>query len=103
MICVYLLVFSNLKNLNNDELAEAYRNGDYFVSWEKEGGFSNTSAEALASGLPVVTNGNNCEPFIDKVIVVKSLREFFTSPSFLSPMADNTWEKTVDNLLKIIL
>ena len=92
-----------LKNLNNDELAEAYRNGDYFVSWEKEGGFSNTSAEALASGLPVVTNGNNCEPFIDKVIVAKSLREFFTSPSFLSPMADNTWEKTVDNLLKIIL
>lgn len=90
-----------LKDLDNDELAEAYRNGDYFVSWEMEGGFSNTSAEALASGITVVTNGNNCEPFIDKVIVVKDekkLREFFEDP-----MKDNTWEKSVDNLLKIIL
>ena len=90
-----------LKNLKNDELAEAYRSGDYFVSWEMEGGFSNTSAEAIASGLPVVTNGNNCEPFIDKVIVVKDekkLREFFEDP-----MKNNTWKETVDNLLKIIL
>lgn len=87
-----------LKDLNNDELAEAYHTGDYFVSWEMEGGFSNTAAEALASGLPVVTNGNNCEPFLDKVIVVNNLRDFFTNP-----MKDNTWEKTVDNLLKIIL
>jgi len=68
------------------------------VAWEMEGGFSNTAAEALACGLPVVTNGNNCEPFLDKVIVVKSLREFFTNP-----MKNNTWDKTVDNLLKIIL
>lgn len=90
-----------LKNLNNKELAEAYRNGDYFVSWEMEGGFSNTSAEALACGLTVVSNGNNCEPFIDKVVVVKDekkLREFFENP-----MKNNTWKKTVDNLLKIIL
>lgn len=90
-----------LKNLNNNELAKAYRSGDYFVSWEMEGGFSNTSAEALASGLTVVTNGNNCEPFLDKVIVVKdemALRGFFEDP-----MKENTWEKTVDNLLNIIL
>lgn len=90
-----------LANLDNKKLAEAYRNGDYFVSWEMEGGFSNTSAEALASGLPVVTNGNNCEPFIDKVVVVEdeeALRSFFKDP-----MKENTWEKTVDNLLKIIL
>lgn len=87
-----------LKDLNNDQLAEAYHTGDCFVAWEMEGGFSNTAAEAIASGLPVVTNGNNCEPFLDKVIVVKNLREFFTDP-----MKENTWEKTVDELLKIIL
>lgn len=87
-----------LKDLNNKQLARAYQSGDYFVAWEMEGGFSNTAAEALASGLPVVTNGNNCEPFLDRVIVVKNLRDFFTDP-----MRENTWEKTVDNLLKIIL
>ena len=66
-----------------------------------EGGFAGTVAEALACGLPVVTNGNCCAPFIDKVIVVKdeeALRSFFEDP-----MKDFTWEKTVDNLLKIIL
>ncbi len=87
-----------LADLDNNTLASMYRIGDYFVAWEMEGGFSNTAAEALASGLPVVTNGNNCEPFLDRVIVVKSLRDFFTDP-----MKDNTWDKTVDTLLKIIL
>lgn len=87
-----------LKDLDNNQLAEAYRTGDYFVAWEMEGGFSNTAAEALASGIPVVTNGNNCEPFINKVIVVDNLRKFFTDP-----MSNNTWDITVDNLLKIIL
>ena len=89
-----------LKDLNNDELAEAYRSGDYFVAWEMEGGFSNTAAEALASGLPVVTNGNNCEPFIDKCIIVNTpekLRQFF-----VDPMKYNTWEYTVDELLKVL-
>lgn len=89
-----------LKDLDNDQLAEAYRSGDYFVAWEMEGGFSNTAAEALASGLPVVTNGNNCEPFLDRCIVVKdrfALRRFFQDP-----MGDQTWEKTVDELLKVI-
>lgn len=86
-----------LQNLDNNQLVDAYHRGDYFVSWEVEGGFSNTSAEALACGLPVVTNGHNCEPFLDKVIIVKNLREFFTEP-----MKKNSWEKTVDDLLKII-
>lgn len=89
-----------LKGLNNDELARAYRKGDYFVAWESHGGFSNTAAEAIASGLTVVTNGNNCEPFIEKCIVIKTqekLREFFEDP-----MKNNTWEKTVDQLLKVI-
>lgn len=88
-----------LKGLSNDELVRAYHSGDYFVSWEvKDWGYSNTSAEALACGLPVVTNGNNCEPFLDKVIVVKNLREFFTNP-----VGHVSWEIVVDSLLKIIL
>ena len=86
-----------LKNLNDDELVQAYHDADYFVSWEMQGGWSNTSAEALACGIPVVTNGNNCESFIDRVIVVKSLRDFFKQP-----MEDNSWEYRVDTLLEII-
>jgi hypothetical protein len=89
-----------LKDLDNDQLAKRYRTADYLVSWEMEGGFSNTAAEALASGITVVTNGNNVDPFIDKCVVLKNeieLRRFFEDP-----MGDHTWEKTVDNLLNII-
>lgn len=89
-----------LKNLNNDQLAEMYRSADYLVSWEMEGGFSNTAAEALACGVTVVTNGNNVDSFIDKCIVLKdedALRNFFQSP-----MGENTWEKTADELLTVI-
>lgn len=89
-----------LNGLTNDQLAAAYQTGDYFVAWEKEGGFSNTAAEALASGLPVVTNGNNCEPFLEKCILVKDekeLRRFFSDP-----MGGHTWKKTVDRLLEIL-
>lgn len=90
-----------LKGLGNDELVQAYHSGDFFVAWQMEGGFAGMVAEALACGLPVVTNGNCCAPFIEKVIVVNTeqeLRDFFENP-----MKDFTWEKTVDNLLKIIL
>ena len=86
-----------LKGLNNEELANAYKTGDYFVAWEaREGGTCNTGAEALASGLTVVTNGVNCEYFLDRVIVVENLRKFFADP-----MGEFSWERAVDKLLKI--
>lgn len=89
-----------LKDLNNDQLAEMYRSADYLVAWEMEGGFSNTAAEALASGITVVTNGNNVDPFKEKCIVVNNLNELRVF--FENPMIGHTWEKTADDLLQII-
>lgn len=85
-----------LKGLNDKQIADAYKEGDYFVSWENREGWSNTSAEALASGLTVVTNGVGCEPFQNKVIIVKDLRKFFTSP-----MEEFDWTYITSQLLEI--
>ena len=85
-----------LKGLNNEEIAKAYQKGDYFVSWESREGWSDTAAEAIASGLTVVTNGVNCEPFRDRVIIVENLRDFFTDP-----MKEFSWERIADKLLEI--
>jgi len=83
-------------NLSNKGLAEAYRKGDYFVSWESREGWSGTGGQAVASGITVVTNGFNCEPFRDRVIVVENLREFF-----VDPMKEFSWERVADKLLQL--
>ncbi len=86
-----------LKNLNNEQMRRAYQNGDYFVAWETRGGGTcNTAAEAIASGLTVVTNGVNTEPYANRVIKVKDLRRFFTNP-----MEEFSWEHIADKLLVI--
>lgn len=73
------------RNLNDKELMKAYHSVDFVVVWENREGWCNTAIEALRCGKPVVTNGVNCEPFIDKCIVVKDLKKFFEpiSDSFL--------------------
>ncbi len=95
-----------LRDLNDEELVGAYQSSDFFVSWETRPGWSNTAAEALASGLTVITSGINCEPFIDKVIVVDNLTTFFSNPENLNlkkreQMKEFSWEETVDRLLEI--
>lgn len=86
-----------LRNLDNGQIRMAYQTGDYFVAWETRGGGTcNTAAEAIASGLTVVTNGVNTEPYADRVIKVKNLREFFTDP-----MKEFSWEIIADKLLEI--
>ena len=85
-----------MKNLNNKQMRKVYQTGDYFVAWESRGGWCNTAAEAIASGLPVITNGVNCEPFLGRVIVVKDLSAFFSNP-----MEPWSWKRVVDQLLKI--
>jgi len=64
------------------------------------------AAEALASGLTVVTNGANCEPFIKRTIVVRDLRGFFSNPKNRQirksySMKDFSWEAVSDKLLEI--
>ncbi len=86
-----------LSGLNNEGMRSAYQYGDYFVAWETRGGGTcNTAAEAIASGLTVVTNGVNTEPYANRVIKVDNLREFFTDP-----MKEFSWERITDKLLKI--
>ena len=86
-----------LGNLDNGQMRAAYQSGDYFVAWETRGGGTcNTAAEAIASGLTVVTNGVNTEPYANRVIKVDNLREFFTDP-----MKEFSWERIADKLLEI--
>ncbi|MBA7612191.1 hypothetical protein ES703_19427 [subsurface metagenome] len=97
-----------LRGLSDQALAEAYHTGDFFVSWEHRAGWGNMAAEALASGLTVVTNGVNCEPFADRVIRTNDLRKFFSNPHNRkirksSSMADFSWEVVVDKLLKVFV
>ncbi len=96
----------SFKGLNDSKLVKLYQSADFFVSWENRPGWSNTAAEALACGLTVVTSGKNCEPFIDKVIVVQDLRQFFLDPEnrktrVRESMDMFSWEKTVNKLLEI--
>ena len=85
-----------LKDLDNERLREAYREGDYYISAESREGWGNMAAEALACGLTVVTNGVNCEPFRDRVIVVDNLRQFFSDP-----MKEFSWDRVADKLLQV--
>ena len=66
-----------IENLKGGDLVHKYQSLDYFVSWESHGGWCNTASEALACGAHVVTNGMNCEPFLDHVTVVSDLRGHF--------------------------
>lgn len=85
-----------LKGLNDKQMRDIYKQADYFVAWESREGLSGTAAEAIASGIPVVTNGFNCEPFLDRVIKVKDLRKFFEDP-----MGDFSTTTVVDKLIEI--
>lgn len=98
-----------LKGLSDKKLPGAYHSCDFFVSWESREGWPNTAAEALASGLTVISRGFNCEPFIDKIIKVqdaKHLRQFFQRADIRTKrksrnMNEFSWEGVVDKLLKV--
>lgn len=85
-----------IKGLDSQALRETYWSLDYFVTWEQREGWCNMAAEALACGVPVVTNGTNCEPFKERVIVTENLRDFFQAP-----MAKFSWPRVVDRLEEI--
>ena len=101
------LEVAGLRGLNNDQLLKKYRSADFYVAWESRPGWCNMAAEALASGLTVVGNGINCEPFINGIIKVKNLRKFFENRSNWSkrrayPMNEFSWERVCDKLMKIM-
>lgn len=86
-----------LDGLSDMQLLAAYHSLDYFVSWEKHGGWGNMAAEALACGVAVVTNGINCEPFIDQCIKTDFWR-YFSRPAAMQPAR---YSHVVDQLLDI--
>ncbi len=61
-------------------LRETYRELDWFASAEERLGHCNMAAEAIACGVPVVTMDDNSSAFEDRVLRVRSLREFFSDP-----------------------
>jgi len=85
-----------IKGLNTPDLVKVYRSLDYFVCSETRAGWSNMSAEAIACGIPVVSDSKNTDLFSDRVINVKDLRAFFENP-----MEAFSWEKVCDRLLEI--
>ncbi len=88
-----------IQGIENDRaLATVYESLDYLVVWEQRVGWSNMAAEALACGVPVVTNGVNVEPMADRCIVVKDLRKFFSAP-----MEDLSWDRLMDKLVPVLL
>lgn len=89
-----------IQGLERDKLKFAYQGLSFFVAWEQRPGWSNTAAEALACGVPVVTNGVNCEPFLDRCIVVNDLRAFFAKIA-RQDMTPWNWGRTVDRLEEI--
>jgi glycosyltransferase involved in cell wall biosynthesis len=93
---LYNVVPVAIQGLKTPDLVKAYKSLDYFVCSENRPGWPNTAAEALACGVPVVSDSLNTSPFSDRVINVKDLREFFKNP-----MGDFSWERTCDRLEEI--
>lgn len=95
------------QGLNNNELLKLYQGADFFISWESRDGWPNTAVEALSCGLTVVSSGFNCQPFINNVTIVKSLRQFFMDKdNFIvekkyCSMERFSWEKVADKLLEL--
>lgn len=85
-----------IQGLDTPDLVKAYKGLDYFVCSETIAGWSNMAAEAIACGIPVVSDSKNTDLFSDKVINVKDLRAFFENP-----MGDFSWEKVCDRLMEI--
>ncbi len=69
-----------MKGLTDDALRDIYRSLDWFASAEERLGHCNMSAEAIACGTPVVTMDDNSSAFNERVLHVKSLRDFFSDP-----------------------
>ncbi|HEC60990.1 MAG TPA: glycosyltransferase [bacterium] len=88
-----------VSDVANGELPKVYSSADYFVAWESRPGWSNTAAEALSCGVPVVTNGINCEPFSKWCIRLSSLEEL--KEFFEGPMYKFDWQVVCQKLLAL--
>jgi glycosyltransferase involved in cell wall biosynthesis len=84
-----------ISGLGNETLRVAYHSLDWWVCAEVHEGWPNMAAEALASGLPVVSVSANTTP-LEGVIHVQDLRRFFENPA-----SAFSWERVCDRLEKV--
>ena len=91
----------HLDRMRTDELVRQYQQLHWYVAWEGGGGWCNMAAEALACGVQVVTNGNNCEPFLDRCYETDDLRKFFLDRRETLSMSSWDWDHTVDLFLGV--
>jgi glycosyltransferase involved in cell wall biosynthesis len=78
----------------NDQL---FKRADVFVAVEKKGGWSNTAAEALAAGIPLVASNTGTNDFLtDGVTGIKVWRHwFFVKRAIQKLMKDIALQKTL--------
>lgn len=73
-----------------DKNAELFKKADIFVAVEKKGGWSNTAAEALASGVPVIASNTGTRDFIiDGQTGLKVWRNSYSVERAIKKMINN--------------
>jgi glycosyltransferase involved in cell wall biosynthesis len=104
-----------------DRLRLLYGSGDLFVSAEKKAGWSNTTIEAMACGIPVVCTASGTTDFArheETALVVRrnrwsvrrAIRRLMEDPALRDRLAaaglaearEFTWSRTADTLLEVV-
>lgn len=80
-----------------EQNAELFKRADVFVAVEKKGGWSNTAAEALSAGIPLVASNTGTNDFlVDGVTGLKVWRySFFVKRAIKKLMKDIELQKTL--------
>jgi glycosyltransferase involved in cell wall biosynthesis len=109
-------------NPTQEQLAEIYRSCDVFVSAERRAGWSNTVAEAMASGLPVVCTRSGTRdlalhkrtawvvPWRHPWFLARGLKALLKTPDLAQRLRGNalhhiqqfSWPNVVDQLEEVV-
>jgi glycosyltransferase involved in cell wall biosynthesis len=109
-------------NLGQEELAQLYSSCDVFVSAEKKAGWANTTAEAMACGLPVVCTRSGTRDIAahletawvarwrHQYFMGKGIRALHGDPDLAHRLRDNalervrrfSWSHVVDQLESVV-
>jgi glycosyltransferase involved in cell wall biosynthesis len=94
-----------LINLPQEKMAWLYSQGDIFVSAEKRAGWSNTTAEAMACGLPVICTKSGTQdfainnqtaliiPFNYSFFIMKKIEKLIKDEKLRHKLAENGYKK----------
>jgi len=110
-------------NLSQDSLCKMYNSADMFVSAEHRAGWSNTTAEAFACGLPVVCTSSGTSDFAingksalvvpmrNSFLIERAISKLYKDPEFGFRIARNareiieeySWERVAQKIEKQLL